>query len=352
MIALAIGGLLLAIVAATLRPDRGRIPHALWVLLLGVAAASIGHPLWAAQAADLLEEVGVFVVLFAVGEELAEDGAHPLAGAGLAIAAVGAVALAALGLGATLALGIPLIPAIGIALAAVPTSGALAAASLVPELVPRAARRLVLQAAVGDDLISLGLLALAPIVLPTGAHLVGIAATVVAVGIALAGRHARARLRLLAALGVAAAMLVGVSPALAGALAGALAHRLLPRQRAVLLVRRGLAFGFFAAAGYLGGTLAPPSHIDLPLLAVLAAALLASRGLIATTVARQDRWVAIGMLPRGEVSIAIAIALSPVIGAKGDGVVLDLVALSTVLAVALVQLGARANRRRGGQAEA
>lgn len=334
MTALSLGALLVASVLGTLRRAPTVIPTAVVMLVAGALIALVPHAAVATHVASAAESIGVYVVLLGIGEELQGSGSHPLAGRGLAIAGVGASLLGLGAFGVVLASGVGLVGALAIALAAIPTSGALAAAVLPFAHVPRASRTSILQAAVGDDLISLALLAVAPFVLPTGASPSSVIATVAAIAIALVLRRPRSRaLRVLGALLVSAACAFGTSPALAGALAGALLHDLVPTTAMVRWSRHLLGLVFFTAAGFVLGSLGPLWRMNIAIVGGLLLALAVSRLGLYVLVARPDRWIAVGMLPRGEVTIAIATALRGVIGASGEEALLAVVLLSTVAAV-------------------
>jgi len=346
---LAEAGLAVLVILGSLLPSRRLLPNALWLLVAGMAWASVLHsPIVVLQSARLLEQIGVFVVLLGVGEELGSHGHHPISALGLRVALVGVVVAGALAAGLTKLIGMGTAESIGLALAALPTSGALAIAVLEHARIPRASLLLVLQAAIADDLVSLLVLALTPIVLTVGVHPIALLATAVAVVVALVARRTTTGgLRALAALTVIASMLLGTSPALAGALAGALAHDLLPHHGLVVWVRRVLAAAFFAAAGYVGGSLEPIERVDLVLVAVLLLAVVASRLALGAAPGRFDPWLAVGMLPRGEVSLAIAVVLASELGPEGTGAIIGLVVASTLLGLLASRL-LEANSARGG----
>jgi len=334
MTALSLGVLLAASIVGSLRHSSSRIPTALVMLVAGTLVALLPHPAVATHIATTAESLGVYVVLFGIGEELQGSGSHPIAGRGLAIAGIGGSLLGLGAFGAVLVSGVGAVRALAIALAAIPTSGALAATVLPLAHVPRGSRTSILQAAIGDDLVSLALLAAAPFVLPTGARPTSVVATVVAVVIALVLRQTGARApRLLGALVVTATCAFGTSPALAGALAGALLHDLVPRAAVVTWSRRTLGLMFFATAGFVLGSLGPLWRMNVAVVVGLLVALAISRLGLYLLIARPDRWIAVGMLPRGEVTIAIATALRSVIGAAGGEALLAVVLLSTVAAV-------------------
>jgi len=210
----------------------------------------------------------------------------------------------------------------------------------------------VLQAAVAEDLVSLLVLALLPLLVPsvrepTRTLLVTAVAAVVAL---VARRTTTGGLRALAALTVIASMLLGTSPALAGALAGALAHDLLPHHGLVVWVRRVLAAAFFAAAGYVGGPREPltsiGAHTLLTTAALLAAIAVASLGVWYRT-RTLGPWIALGLVPRGSVNLALPAALAPLLGPRGGSVVLVVVLGSATTAAAWVAwLSRRAGRSR------
>jgi hypothetical protein len=109
-----------------------------------------------------------------------------------------------------------------------------------------------------------------------------------------------------------------------------------------------LAAAFFGAAGFVGGSLEPltsiGAHTLLATAAVLAAIAVASLGVWYRT-RTLGPWIALGLVPRGSVNLALAAALAPLLGPRGGSVVLVVVLGSATTAAAWVAwLSRRAGR--------
>lgn len=334
------GGLLLVAIAlaSIVVPWRKiPVPEPIWLIAVGALA---GRLLAAPNAVvSLASSVGLLALLFTVGVELATAGHRPLSAAGARVALVGAAVLALLGgLGADALIGRASLTA-ALVIAAIPTSAGIASRIASPVGVPRPiSYPEIISAAVADDFLGLALLVIAPAMLPGINETRSLVALGVSVGLAigfLALKLTPWALRLLRSTLLASVGLVaGVSPALVGVFIG---HDL-PDSENLPPVRgaaRLLAPLFFVASGERldPALLVHPGVVIL--IGLLLAALLVSRAamvLVASGTRRTRSHVGSAMLPRGEVTIAIGLALlrAHVLGPHGYAALIGLVVVSTL----------------------
>ncbi len=335
------------LLAGLLIRDNLYIPRSLIFMLLGMLIRLIVGAGASGAVLSFAIGVGLYSLLFGVGYELATLGHRPLGVHGVSLAGAGAVAMGLLGWGLLALFGLRPLDAALIALAAVPTSAGIAAGVLRTmakepgQLLPE-----VVKAAVADDIIGLGILAALPLIarsvgLNPISGLVALVAAVVLSALALVAMERRTRhAPLLAVALTVAAMVTGVSPGLAGVFSGYLlsgAKQLLA-SRVARGSLRALPALFFTGSGYLLDLRALGTLSTLEAIGLLLAALAFSRGVIALLArgsSRHRAGVGAGMAPRGEVTIALAIGLEPLIGTGGFAILIGLVLSSTLAAVAI-----------------
>ena len=338
---------ILGLLAGLLIRETLPLPRPLIFILLGMAIRLIAGPGASGAILATATDVGLYALLFGVGYELATLGHRPLGLHGVSLASAGAVTMGLLSWALLALSGEAQLQAALIALAAVPTSAGIAAGVL--RRMAREPGRLlpeVIKAAVADDMIGLGILAALPLIARSaglnpvsGAVALATALVLAALALLAKERHAK-HAPLLAVLATVAGAATGVSAGLTGVFSGYLlsdARRLLTSRMAKEAVH-ALPALFFTGSGYLLDLPALGSPGTLATVGLLLVALAISRAVIALLAGGSNRHrvgVGAGMTPRGEVTIALAIGLVPLVGAQGFAVLIGLVIASTLATTAL-----------------
>jgi Kef-type K+ transport system membrane component KefB len=320
LVAIGVGGALSLFI-----PKRFPVPRVVLMVLAGMSLAPV---LRNGSGLHLAVEVALFVVLFEVGAILGIEETLPIGRMAIFVATVGAAAIFLSGF-----LFLELLTtqrALIVTLSAIPTSGAIASEAIAQHG-GKASRLMsrVIPATVADDFIGLAILAAVPLMVGTGA--VNVSSLVASVGILVLLPFARTRFRLLILPVVLIAMLLGASAALAGVSCGYVLAKETEKAVATKLwfpLKTGPGIFFVGLGAELG--VHSFGNGELYLIAVLLLTALAISRIAIWVVARDTR-VALAMMPRGEVTAAMVLQLSPLIGAAASGALVLLILLSTTI---------------------
>ncbi|MHB8190369.1 MAG: cation:proton antiporter [Ferrimicrobium sp.] len=337
----------IALLAGSAPSARLGLPSPLVQLIIGIALRiALGAH---SQNLAFASNVGLFVLLFFVGREMGASGHLPLDRQGGLIAVVGALVLFVLGTAAVVGF-LPFSVAILIVIASIPTSVGVAARLFRERgALSSSAARQVISAAIADDLLSIFLVALLPVIESTllqsgggGSSPVvsGLVGAIVVAGVAIAAeaRLSRREHRVaLAILLVVGGLFLHASVVVVAVFGGYLFGRepIIDRYEWMFSrIDNIVPAVFFVVSGYeVQPMLLARGSVDV-VVVVLIVALVVSRVVLTQVAVGSTRVrgaIGIGMGARGELTLAIGAELRhlSIVGSYGYAVLVGVVLIST-----------------------